>query len=134
VDLASGVCEYRMVNKNPGWSPMGHAAFVFGCQRSGTTAFHECIGRHPLVESFPEEDVRAFYDWRLRDWLVKNSFVCQLNLDRRKDLMLCRYEDLLSNMAARDDVSTHLGVDVSFQLREMTAMATPYEISPGSGN
>lgn len=42
------------------------AAFIFGCQRSGSTAFHRCLGSHPSVEAFPEDDTRAFYDWRIR--------------------------------------------------------------------
>ena len=44
---------------------MVRAAFIFGCQRSGTTMLLDVLGRSPSTETFGEGDPRVMRGFRL---------------------------------------------------------------------
>lgn len=78
--------------------------FIVGCQRSGTAIMRRVLGRDWRAECVPES-VRAIvrthfseamepYDAAALFWFVRNSLFFEFNLAARRNILLCKYEDL----------------------------------------
>ena len=69
------------------------AAFILGCQRSGTTVLYEVLSRSARCRAFGEHDSAAMCDYRLRAQSVVEALIAPQGLTLFKPICDSHYGD-----------------------------------------